>query len=178
MTSAWVPRTGPKRQVDLATHTGAVNACCHSIVDTSTPATLVDDVFLRELIDGIGLDAVIEAMGYFQEEASTRAMAIDRAFTAGTIPTLRREVHALAGSARAVGLLALGEAAYGLQTLTESVGPDERRVQGLLALMERTMAALTDWIARHDPAPVAPDLAPTALGQPGSDPVPVLPKPP
>ena len=100
---------------------------------------LIDRAFLDQLSDDIGADGLAEVMHAFLEEGPARVAAIDRAFAEGAIQVLRREAHALAGAARNVGLIALGEAAHRLQRATEGAGPDAAGVASISELLDASL---------------------------------------
>ncbi|HEY1932256.1 MAG TPA: Hpt domain-containing protein [Acetobacteraceae bacterium] len=104
--------------------------------------TLLDEAFLEALAVDIGADGVAEAARIFLDDAPARVLRWRQGETA-----LRREAHALAGSARAVGLSRLGEAASTVQRAVEAgaAGPDAtRRLETLLA---ESTTALEVWLA-------------------------------
>ncbi len=111
--------------------------------------TLVDEAFLSELVDAIGPDGVLEAFGYFRDEAAVRVSAILRAVATGTFPSLRREAHALAGAALTLGLSGLGAAAHALERQTEVTEPDSQSVAALADLLDRSLLEASRWEARQ-----------------------------
>ncbi len=108
---------------------------------------LIDDVFLSELVDTIGLDGVLEAMGYFRDEAAVRVSAILHAVAVGTFPSLRREAHALAGAALTLGFSELGATAHALERQTEAIEPDAQTVAKLADLLDRSLIEASRWEA-------------------------------
>jgi HPt (histidine-containing phosphotransfer) domain-containing protein len=78
-----------------------------------------------------------------------------RALNAGANGALRREAHALAGAARNVGLVRLGEGAYGLQKALESADdPDPGGIERLLQLLADSTARAMEWkLAQIVPKP-------------------------
>jgi HPt (histidine-containing phosphotransfer) domain-containing protein len=115
----------------------------------SVGCILVDDAFLSELVEAIGLDGVLEAMEHFRDEASVRVSAILHAVAAGTFPSLRREAHALAGAALTLGLAGLGAAAHALERQTEATEPDSESVATLRDLLDRSLREASQWEARQ-----------------------------
>ncbi len=109
--------------------------------------TLVDDALLSELVDAIGLDGVLEAMGHFRDEAAARVSAIVQAEANGTFPSLRREAHALAGAALTLGFSDLGAAAHALERQTEATEPDAQTVAKLAELLDRSLIEVARWEA-------------------------------
>ena len=103
---------------------------------------LLDEPFLAELAVDIGADGVVEAVRIFLQDAPARATRWQHSELA-----LRREAHALAGSARAVGLARLGEAANMVQRTVESGAPANAARQHLEKLLADSVAALDAWLA-------------------------------
>jgi HPt (histidine-containing phosphotransfer) domain-containing protein len=73
----------------------------------------------------------------------------------GAIQGVRREAHALAGAARNVGFLRLGEAAYALQKSCEGSGHDRSAVEALEALFDETVPLADAWVRQREDA-IAP----------------------
>ena len=116
------------------------------LLETAGPPILDHD-FLAELMDAIGEDGTDEVLRMFQEDAPERMAAIAAALSAGSVPGIRREAHALAGAARNVGLARLGDAAYALQLTTESpAGGDlARSIASLSVLTIVSLRMLEGW---------------------------------
>ncbi len=135
--------------------TQAAGPCQVATGDTSIASSgsmsgiLVDDAFLSELVDAIGLDGVLEAMGYFRDEAAIRIAAIQHSVATGTYPRLRREAHALAGAALTLGLSGLGAAAHAIERRTETTEPDSQSVATLADLLDRSLLEASRWEARQ-----------------------------
>ena len=111
---------------------------------------LLDVRFLDELIAGIGADGAAEVMRAFLEEGPERMAAIQRAMAEGRSHTVRREAHALAGAARNVGLIRLGEAAHALQKATEMTDRPDAAVAAVAALLADTIPLAGAWVRAHD----------------------------
>ncbi len=108
---------------------------------------LLDEAFLTELTEEIGADGISEVTQIFMEEGPLRVAAIERAMAEGAISTLRREAHALAGAARNLGLVRLGNAAYALQTASEAAGPTEAAVKAIVIMLRETLPLMAGWNA-------------------------------
>ena len=108
---------------------------------------LLDEAFLAELTEEIGADGISEVTQIFMEEGPLRVAAIERAMAAGAISTLRREAHALAGAARNLGFVRLGNAAYALQTASEAAGPTEAAVAAIAIILRETLPLMAGWNA-------------------------------
>lgn len=108
----------------------------------SAIAPILDKAVLGELAADIGDDGAAEAVRVFLQDASVRAQRWRQGDAA-----LRREAHALAGSARAVGLARLGDAARELQRAVEAGTADTAAAQQLEALLAESVAALVAWLA-------------------------------
>ncbi|MGE0224405.1 MAG: ATP-binding protein [Acetobacteraceae bacterium] len=122
------------------------------------PETLIDEAFLADLAANIGMDGAVEALGLFLEDGPKRGMLIAQALADGAPATLRREAHALAGAARAVGLVRLGQGSSALQKAVEASEPDPGSVRDLLDLLEQSVRQAETWVATHrDQAPGAPE---------------------
>jgi CheY-like chemotaxis protein/HPt (histidine-containing phosphotransfer) domain-containing protein len=114
---------------------------------------LLDESFLTQLAQEIGMDGAVDAMEMFLEDAPDRLTAMRRALNTGAYGSLRRESHALAGSARNVGLIRLGEAAYGLQKALESAeDPGSGAIEQLFQLLADSMACAMEWKMRQSEA--------------------------
>ena len=110
-------------------------------VDGTVP--LLDAPFLRALSEDLGAGGAIEAARIFLEDAPPR---ITRMRQGDAI--VRRESHGLAGSALAVGLVRLGEAASALQRAVEgTTATDPAAAKHLEVLLLQSMAALEAWVA-------------------------------
>jgi len=99
---------------------------------------LLDDGFLAGLAHDIGADGAEDAPGRM---ARMREAAVVNTAVA------RREAHALAGSARAVGLRRLGEAAGAMQRALENGRADQAALPRLEPLLRQSLAALAAWQA-------------------------------
>ena len=106
---------------------------------------LLDEAFLRQLVDDISMEGAIEVMRAFLEEGPPRLEAIQDAMARDAIPVVRREAHALAGAARNVGLTRLGDAAYALQKATELSGPEAASIEALAVLLRDTLPLVVAW---------------------------------
>ena len=106
---------------------------------------LLDEAFLEQLAGEIGRDGVAEVLQAFLEEGPLRLGAIRAAQGRGAIVVIRREAHALAGAARNVGLVRLGEAAYALQRAAEGAGPGAAAVEALGALLRDSLPLAAAW---------------------------------
>ena len=106
---------------------------------------LLDEAFLRQLVDDISMEGAIEVMRAFLEEGPPRLEAIQNAMARDAIPVVRREAHALAGAARNVGLTRLGDAAYALQKATELSGPEAASIEALAVLLRDTLPLVVAW---------------------------------
>ena len=115
-------------------------------VAPSEPETaLLDEDFLRQLVEDISVEGAVEVIQVFLEEGPVRMEAIQNAMAAGALTVVRRESHALAGAARNIGLTRLGEAAYAIQKATEQSGPDARSIAALALLLDRTLPLAIAW---------------------------------
>jgi CheY-like chemotaxis protein/HPt (histidine-containing phosphotransfer) domain-containing protein len=111
---------------------------------------LLDEPFLRQLAAEIGIDSATDAMEMFLEDAPERLSAMRRALNSGSNGALRREAYALAGAARNVGLVRLGEAADGLQKVLEAADdPTPGAIEQLFQLLADSMACAMEWKIRH-----------------------------
>jgi HPt (histidine-containing phosphotransfer) domain-containing protein len=104
-------------------------------------APVLDVTFLALLAVDIGADGAAEAVRIFLQDAPAR---VPRWRTGET--ALRREAHALSGSARAVGLARLGETASAVQRAVEAGTVDPAATQRLEALLAESVAALEGWL--------------------------------
>jgi CheY-like chemotaxis protein/HPt (histidine-containing phosphotransfer) domain-containing protein len=136
--------------------TAAITAVLQASVPTPPPpepdtrVPLLDEPFLRQLALDIGPEGAIEAMEMFLEDAPDRLSAMRRALNTGANAALRREAHALAGAARNVGLVRLGEGAYGLQKALEAADePDPGEIERLFQLLADSTARAMDWKLRQ-----------------------------
>lgn len=107
---------------------------------------LLDDGFLAGLAHDIGADGAVEATRIFAEDAPGRMARMREAAVVNTA-VARREAHALAGSARAVGLRRLGEAAGAMQRALENGRADQAALPRLEPLLRQSLAALAAWQA-------------------------------
>ena len=108
-------------------------------------AALLDEDFLRQLVEDISVEGAVEVIQVFLEEGPVRMEAIQNAMAASALTVVRRESHALAGAARNIGLTRLGEAAYAIQKATEQSGPDARSIAALALLLDRTLPLAIAW---------------------------------
>jgi len=116
-------------------------------------AVTLDTAFLQQLCLDIGADGVSEMARIFLEDAPHRMAAIRRGMANGSIQTVRREAHALAGAAGCVGLRRLSEAAYALQIASEQAAPAEATVEAVAGALRHVLPLLTYWAAEvHDAA--------------------------
>lgn len=108
---------------------------------------ILDHDFLAELIDAIGEDGMDEVLRMIQEDVPGRMAAITAALSAGSVSEIRREAHALAGAARNVGLVRLGDTAYALQLTTElpESGDLARLIASLSVLTIVSLHMLEGW---------------------------------
>lgn len=105
---------------------------------------VLDAVFLATLADDIGTDGALEALGLFREDGPARILLMRDCL--GRDPArLRREAHALAGAARNIGLVRLGQAASALQRAVERAEPEPAQVETLAALVDDSLVALAAW---------------------------------
>jgi CheY-like chemotaxis protein/HPt (histidine-containing phosphotransfer) domain-containing protein len=118
--------------------------------EAETHAPLLDEPFLRHLGEEIGADGAVDAVEMFLEDAPDRLSAMRRALNAGANGALRREANALAGAARNVGLVRLGDGAYGLQKALESADePDPGGIERLFQLLADSTARAMEWKLRQ-----------------------------
>jgi two-component system, sensor histidine kinase and response regulator len=118
--------------------------------DAEPQLPLLDEPFLHRLAQEIGADSTVEAMEMFLEDAPERLTAMRRALDASANGALRREAHALSGSAANVGLARLGEAASGLQRALESAeDPGSGAIERLFQLLVDSMARGMEWKMRQ-----------------------------
>ena len=104
---------------------------------------LIDELYLQSLADDLGADGVVEAARIFLEDAPARLPRIH-----GDAVHVRREAHALAGSARAMGLMRLGEAASAMQDAAdEATTADPAAAAQFEMLLLESVAALEAWVA-------------------------------
>ena len=108
-------------------------------------AALLDEDFLRQLVEDISVEGAVEVIQVFLEEGPARVEAIQNAMAAGALTVVRREAHALAGAARNIGLTRLGEAAYAIQKATEQSGPGAESIAALATLLDRTLPLAIVW---------------------------------
>jgi HPt (histidine-containing phosphotransfer) domain-containing protein len=95
----------------------------------------------------------MDAVEMFREDAPNRLAAVRRAVNTGANGVLRRESHALAGAARSVGLVRLGEASSALQKTLDSGGePAPGLVEQLFKLLAESMSRAMDWKIRFPAA--------------------------
>jgi len=121
-----------------------------SVPETETHAPLLDEAFMRRLGEEIGPDGALDAMEMFLEDAPERRAAMRRALDAGASRALHREAHALAGAARNVGLVRLGDSAFGLQkTLETASDPDPAEIDQLFQLLADSTALAMEWKMRQ-----------------------------
>jgi CheY-like chemotaxis protein/HPt (histidine-containing phosphotransfer) domain-containing protein len=131
--------------------TAAIAAVVQASLPPASPEAelripLLDEPFLRQLGEEIGRDGAVDAMEMFLEDAPDRLAAMRRALNAGANGALRREAHALAGAARNVGLVRLGEGAYGLQKALEAADePDPGGIERLFQLLADSTARAMQW---------------------------------
>ena len=116
---------------------------------------LLDRAFLGSLSDEIGADAVREAMEIFLADAPATTEALSAAFESGAVAILRRRAHALAGASRGIGLVALGEASYGLQKSLEAREPTREAMESLMQLIHATCREAAAWLAEESPRAAA-----------------------
>jgi signal transduction histidine kinase/HPt (histidine-containing phosphotransfer) domain-containing protein/ActR/RegA family two-component response regulator len=115
-------------------------------VDSAT----IDAAFLRQLGDEIGSDGVVEMLRMFLEDAPIRMAAIQHAAADGTSQKIWREAHALAGSARAVGLPRLGHAAAALQKASEGGRLDQTAIDLVAVAFRDSVPLAAEWIETHE----------------------------
>jgi HPt (histidine-containing phosphotransfer) domain-containing protein len=108
------------------------------------PPALLDHAFLADLAEAIGMDGTIEVIGLFREDGPKRVVLM-RAHIPHDPARVRREAHALAGAARNIGLVRLGEAALALQHKIERTEPEPSDVAALALLVEESLAVLDAW---------------------------------
>jgi signal transduction histidine kinase/DNA-binding response OmpR family regulator len=124
------------------------------ITVSEQPETLnqvtLDTAYLRQLADEIGPDGVAELLRIFLEDAPARMVAIRRAMADGAIQIVRREAHALAGSAGTVGLSSLREAARILQLATERAGPDDACIETVAIALRDSLPLAIAWAEAHE----------------------------
>jgi signal transduction histidine kinase/CheY-like chemotaxis protein/HPt (histidine-containing phosphotransfer) domain-containing protein len=113
--------------------------------DSST----LDRAFLRRLAGEIGTDGAAELIGVFREDAPARMVAIRAAMAHGAIQTVRLEAHALAGAARNVGLVRLGDAADALRRASEQAGPSQAAVELVAAALDDSLPLAAAWADAH-----------------------------
>jgi CheY-like chemotaxis protein len=106
---------------------------------------LLDETFLAGLADDIGLEGVQEAVALFLDQVPARMARIRAA--AGPGGTIGRDTHALAGAARALGLVRLGEAAAQIEA--DNATLDLPRVESLLDLLRESSDRLAGWFAAN-----------------------------
>jgi HPt (histidine-containing phosphotransfer) domain-containing protein len=87
----------------------------------------------------------------FLEDAPVHMAAIESAMERGSIQTVRREAHALAGAARTVGLPRLGDSAAALQKASEGSGPDANAVATVATLLRDSLPLAAAWAEAHEP---------------------------
>lgn len=106
---------------------------------------LLDSACLATLAVDIGADGAAEAARIFLEDAPARVQR-----WRGGEAALRREAHALAGSARAMGLMRLGAAASAVQRAIEAGAADAGTAARLEAVLAESTAALEQWLAQQE----------------------------
>ncbi len=135
--------------------TAAINAVIQASKAPPTPGAdtgglLLDEAFLTQLGEEIGPDGALDAMEMFLEDAPERRAAMRRALDAGASRALHREAHALAGAARNVGLVRLGECAFDLQKVLETASdPDPADIARLFQLLADSTALAMEWKMRQ-----------------------------
>lgn len=162
MTKAWWPTPGPEPgSTDTGVPADAIARDCpapgsripdgDASVLPGTAASAADALDLAMLADleaAIGTDGVQEALTLFLEDAPAHGAAITRFFQADDIGALRREAHAMAGIAKAVGVMRLAAVAVHLQHAAETTQPDQDSVTQMEARLTEAEAAIRAWLDR------------------------------
>ncbi len=120
--------------------------------DADAGAPVLDTALLSDLQSAIGTEGVREALTLFLEDGPPHVAAIARHFDAAEITALRREAHALAGIAKAVGLLRLAAVADHLQRAAEASQPDLASVTHAATLLAEAEQAIRAWLDRQPQA--------------------------
>jgi len=107
---------------------------------------VLDLAFLDTLAADLGDDGTAEVVRIFLEDAPPRIVRMRDASCQGDT-VVRREAHALSGSAHAIGLVRLGEAASALQRATEAGTADPAASADLAVLLRQGVTALQAWLA-------------------------------
>ena len=145
------PSASHQSPTEIASEACRPAPCVPDPPDASPAAATLDTGFLRQLADEIGPDGVAEMIGIFVEDAPAHIAAIQLGAANGAIQTVRREAHALAGSASNVGLADLTEASRALQHACERAGGiDAAAVAAVADALRAATPLAVAWAKAHE----------------------------
>jgi HPt (histidine-containing phosphotransfer) domain-containing protein len=110
----------------------------------------LDTAHLNQLAKEIGQIGAVEVVRAFLDDGPVHMAAIKAALARGAIQTVRQEAHALAGTARTVGLMRLSVAASSLQRLSTQALPEEAAVEIVAATFRMALPLAAAWADAHE----------------------------